>query len=187
MRPQAGKQKIFNSAMTLFEQQGYFKTTISEITKYAGVSKGLVYNYFSSKELLLIGLLEHATEKMQRQATTLTTDVSVESSITQFIDSYFSFLQEEKSFLKLQLSLMLSPELKTVVMSSVQERAELLLKMVVDWLKQLKTESAKQKARLMIALLDGIALHYLSIYEKYPLSSMKKPTEKAIFLIINER
>jgi AcrR family transcriptional regulator len=186
MRPQTGKQKIFNAAMILFEQKGYFKTTISEITKQAGVSKGLVYNYFASKELLLIGLLEQATEKMQGQAIVFTTDDSVENSIAKFIDSYFSFLKQEKSFLTLQLSLMLSPELKSIVRSSVQERAEILLMMVFSWLRQLKTESAKHKARLIIALLDGIALHYLLIYEKYPLSSLKKSTKKSILLIINQ-
>ena len=53
MRPQRGKQKLLDAATKLFESQGYFSTTVEQITDEAGVSKGLVYNYFSSKEELL--------------------------------------------------------------------------------------------------------------------------------------
>ncbi len=47
---QKGKQKLFDAAINLFESQGYFATTIEQITAEAGVSKGLVYHYFKSKE-----------------------------------------------------------------------------------------------------------------------------------------
>lgn len=43
------KEQILNAAITLFDEQGYGNTTISEIAKKAGISKGLVYNYYASK------------------------------------------------------------------------------------------------------------------------------------------
>ena len=184
MRPQKGKQKIFESAMTLFEQQGYFATTIAQITQQAGVSKGLVYNYFDSKAALLLGLLENATQKMQGNAQILSAEKGVEVSLAEFLDGFFAFLVKEKRFLKLQLTLMLTPELNDIVKQSVSARAELLLNIVQHWLTELQKPDAEQKARLFIALLDGVALHYLSIYEDYPLSSLQQPIQASLLKLI---
>lgn len=44
---------IKNSALKLFAENGYHSTSISKIAKSAKISKGLIYNYFESKESLL--------------------------------------------------------------------------------------------------------------------------------------
>lgn len=74
MRPQRGKQKLFTAAINLFESQGYFATSIEQITIEAGVSKGLVYHYFKSKEELLESLITETTGTMKSVATTLDSD-----------------------------------------------------------------------------------------------------------------
>lgn len=173
MRPQTGKKKIFAAALKLFEQQGYFATTIEEITNEAGVSKGLVYNYFASKEELLSTLITDTTDRMQSVAQALVPGASIEETLSNFIERFFYFLQNERQFLKLQLALMLMPELKDVTGNQQRQRARLLLKIVQDWFEQAATSHSKYKARLFLAMLDGIALHYLSIYDRYPLKSMK--------------
>jgi len=174
MRPQKGKQKLFDAAIKLFESQGYFATTVEQITVEAGVSKGLVYNYFKSKEELLAVLIAETTEKMESVAETLAPSTSIEKSLSLFINNYFKYLEGEKRFLKLQLMLMIMPELKEIVTAPLRQRAELLLKILNDWFKQASISEPKNKARVFLALLDGVALHYLSIYEKYPLNSMKR-------------
>ena len=44
---QMAKLKILETAMDLFIHQGYHATSISDVAKQAGISKGLLYNYFS--------------------------------------------------------------------------------------------------------------------------------------------
>lgn len=44
------RQEILNGAMKLFSEQGYDKTSISDIAAYIGISQGLCYRYFKSKE-----------------------------------------------------------------------------------------------------------------------------------------
>ncbi len=179
MRPQKGKQKIFTAAMTLFESQGYFATTVEQITTEAGVSKGLVYNYFKSKDELLVGLIDDATDKMASVAKTFDSGDSMEESLLLFVDNYFSFLRNERQFLKLQLTLALMPELNEVVSKPQKQRSALLLKMVHGWFSRAKVAESKSKARLLLAMLDGIALHYLFIYDRYPLTSMKSQLMQA--------
>lgn len=179
MRPQKGKQKIFTAAMTLFESQGYFATTVEQITTEAGVSKGLVYNYFKSKGELLVGLIDDATDKMASVAKTFDSGDSMEESLLLFVDNYFSFLRNERQFLKLQLTLALMPELNEVVSKPQKQRSALLLKMVYGWFSRAEVAEPKSKARLLLAMLDGIALHYLFIYDRYPLTSMKSQLMQA--------
>ena len=179
MRPQKGKQKLYEAAMKLFESRGYYATTVEEITVEAGVSKGLVYNYFKSKEELLAGLIAETTDTMESVAGTLDTSASLEESIPLFIENFLNYLKSERRFLKLQLTLLLMPELKEVVNKPLRERANLLLKILSHWFKQAGLSQPEKKARLFLAMLDGVALHYLSIYERYPLASMKPHLIKA--------
>lgn len=173
MRPQRGKQKILDAAAKLFESQGYFSTTVEQITEEAGVSKGLVYNYFASKEELLVGLIESATDRMASVAKTISPGESFEESLSGLLENYLSFLKSEKRFLKLQLTLMLMPELQQIVIEPQQKRAALLLKTLCDSFRQAGISQHKAKARLFLAMLDGVALHFLFIYERYPLFTMK--------------
>lgn len=46
------KKRIMDTASTLFVEKGYNKTSINDIVKKAGMSKGGFYNYFDSKESL---------------------------------------------------------------------------------------------------------------------------------------
>ena len=49
--------KINGSALKLFSEFGYKNTSVAAIAKEAGISKGLIYNYYKSKEDVLVGVL----------------------------------------------------------------------------------------------------------------------------------
>ncbi len=55
---------ILKTALKLFSQKGYYATSIDDITREAGISKGLIYNYFKSKEEIFFELAEHWNEFM---------------------------------------------------------------------------------------------------------------------------
>ncbi|MHB8125492.1 MAG: TetR/AcrR family transcriptional regulator [Desulfitobacteriaceae bacterium] len=44
------RERIYSSAMQLFQMQGFEETSIEQITQQADVGKGTFYNYFTSKE-----------------------------------------------------------------------------------------------------------------------------------------
>lgn len=53
------RKQIVKAATELFSAKGFFRTTIKEIAKAAGISPGLVYQYVTDKEdVLLLVLLE---------------------------------------------------------------------------------------------------------------------------------
>ncbi|WP_320129883.1 TetR/AcrR family transcriptional regulator [uncultured Sphaerochaeta sp.] len=61
-KPEDRKQEILDTSAELFYTQGYDKTSISDIAKKIGVSQGLCYRYFSSKEELFSSVLEYYAE-----------------------------------------------------------------------------------------------------------------------------
>jgi AcrR family transcriptional regulator len=56
----ARREQILSAALKLFGRRGFAATKISDVVKSAGMSHGLVYHYFSSKEEIFFALLKRA-------------------------------------------------------------------------------------------------------------------------------
>lgn len=55
---QRRREQIVSAAVDLFSKQGYYRTTLQEIARKAGVSIGLIYQYAETKEdVLLLSLM----------------------------------------------------------------------------------------------------------------------------------
>jgi TetR/AcrR family transcriptional regulator, fatty acid metabolism regulator protein len=52
------RQNILNAALKTFVKRGYPETRVAEIAAEAGVAEGTLYNYFPSKEELLLALFD---------------------------------------------------------------------------------------------------------------------------------
>ena len=70
-RAAARRQQILDGAARVFADKGFARATTKEIAQAADVSEGTIYNYFDSKEDLLIGLIGRVAE-MQLGGTGLT-------------------------------------------------------------------------------------------------------------------
>src|SRR5262245_65870215 len=58
------ERRILDAGARLIERYGYDKTTVDEIAKEAGVSKGAIYLHFRSKEDLFEALLLRESERI---------------------------------------------------------------------------------------------------------------------------
>jgi transcriptional regulator with XRE-family HTH domain len=59
------KQHVISMAHRLFVDKGFQATSIQDILDYSGISKGTFYNYFSSKNELLIALIKTIYQKLE--------------------------------------------------------------------------------------------------------------------------
>ncbi len=62
----ARKQHVLKMAHQLFIDKGFQATSIQDILDYSGISKGTFYNYFSSKNELLIALFKSIYQKLEQ-------------------------------------------------------------------------------------------------------------------------
>ncbi|WP_440971061.1 TetR/AcrR family transcriptional regulator [Peribacillus frigoritolerans] len=103
---QASKEKIRAAAMELFIKQGYYATSISDIAKQAGISKGLLYNYYKGKEELLSEMVEsrikEVIEVMEEAFTLNTPREQLEHIINGAIDNIHQKPEVHRFYLHLQ-------------------------------------------------------------------------------------
>jgi AcrR family transcriptional regulator len=59
------RERLFRSALELFAQQGFAETTVEDITEAADVGKGTFFNYFPSKDHILLAFGEMQLSKLE--------------------------------------------------------------------------------------------------------------------------
>lgn len=63
--------RILACSLNLFVSRGYAATRIADIASEAGISPGLLYHYFPSKDDILVALLEESLPRMEAAARAL--------------------------------------------------------------------------------------------------------------------
>ena len=58
VRTAARREAILEEALRLFEENGYERATMSELTRRLGGSKATLYGYFPSKQDLFLATIE---------------------------------------------------------------------------------------------------------------------------------
>jgi len=61
------RERILEVSLKLFMEKGFNQTSIEEITKLAGISKGSFYTYFKSKEDLLENIIESLIGNVEKE------------------------------------------------------------------------------------------------------------------------
>src|SRR6266852_2866172 len=59
------RERLFRSALQLFAQKGFAETTVEDITEAADVGKGTFFNYFPSKDHILLAFGEMQLGKLE--------------------------------------------------------------------------------------------------------------------------
>src|SRR6202048_3702020 len=59
------RERLFRAALDLFAQHGFADTTVEDVTNAADVGKGTFFNYFPSKDHLLIAFSDMQLSKLQ--------------------------------------------------------------------------------------------------------------------------
>ncbi len=166
-------RNILGAAFELMAKNGYETTSISQIANTAGVSKGLMYNYFDSKEDLLKVLLNDAMGEADKLISGIIAPDPAETLRNLFL-WFFDELRERPEHWRLLTEL----TLKIDKFDFVQEMARVKMKEYVAFVSTLLEEighpNAKEEAQLIAGLFDGIGIQYLVIGRDYPLDEMEK-------------
>ena len=81
------RQRIMDSAVAEFAQRGYAAGSINTICSAEGISKGIIYHYFETKDELYLACVEECFQKLTEF---LLGKLSGEGSPQKRLESYFS-------------------------------------------------------------------------------------------------
>lgn len=158
------------TALTAFGEHGYESTSVATIAKNAKISKGLIYHYFESKETILKGIFD----MMMAEGTRIMNE-SVERTPKEqlrfIIEQSLLFIRTQTNVMRFMISLSVQPsameELKTLIET---EKAK-SFKQFSDIFRALGYAHPEVEAYFTGALLDGVALAYMSTND-YPLDQI---------------
>jgi AcrR family transcriptional regulator len=74
------KQQIYRAAITCFNRNGYFQTTMDDIVAESGLSKGTLYWYFDSKKELFLALLQDFLDPVGREWDAIVADEALSAT-----------------------------------------------------------------------------------------------------------
>ncbi|MBD2867285.1 TetR/AcrR family transcriptional regulator [Paenibacillus arenilitoris] len=86
----ATKQKIEAAAMHLFVHKGFGATSVQDIADRAGISIGLLYRHYKTKESLFRELAEFALAGLNRMIAMFESDGSPKEMIGRFVDEIYN-------------------------------------------------------------------------------------------------
>lgn len=92
-KPEVRKQEILDTALRLFGENGYEKTSVADIAKEIGVAQGLCYRYFPSKEALFDSAIDQYADVLVKQFVSLKGDDR--KTLRQTIEETPLFVEDE--------------------------------------------------------------------------------------------
>ena len=92
------REQILEAAAKVFAEKGFHAAKMQEVANVAGVSNGTVYNYYRSKDEVLIALLAQLSERERRgqQMAELEQTSDIEAMFVQQLQRRFRTLKEQK-------------------------------------------------------------------------------------------
>lgn len=167
------KRLIMEVALSLFAQHGYENTSISQIAKQANISKGLLYNYFVSKEELLQAILNSGIDEIIAVFDPNKDGILEVTEMIFFINETFKMIEQRRQFWRLYMSISLQPSVFKLIEERIEELYKPLTKMMVNYFTDLGYENPLMESILFGALIDGITMEYLMKPDVFPIQLVK--------------
>lgn len=167
------RQQIIDGRFELFAETGYQKTSIAAISKKAGISKGLIYHYFESKEDVLIGIFEMLTA-MGDQIIDAGQEKSPKEHLKEVITQTFTFIEHQYGLGKLMISLALQPDALEPLKAQIREGNHHQIERFAEIFEELGYQEPTAEAYTLGAMLDGAMLGFITMGNDYPLEQIKQ-------------
>jgi len=174
---QLSKEKICAAAMALFIKQGYYATSINDIAVEAGISKGLLYNYYSGKEELLSEMvnarIKEVVEVMEGAASLELPGQQLEHIVKGAIDNIRQNPEVHRFYLHLQTQPEADKELIKYSKLLVEENAR-LFELQCEIFEKLGAKEPRKRSLYFSSALQGIMLMIATYPQKLPIEEIER-------------
>jgi AcrR family transcriptional regulator len=175
---------ILDTALELFAEKGYHVTSISDITRKAGISKGLVYNYFESKEAILRSIIQTGFDAAYSNLDLNHDHLLAEEEFVAFLRLTFHSVRENPRFWKLYSALVLQPGIQDLVMAEYSEKAQEIQKLFLDFMKVSGSKAPESDLIAISSLIKGAHLILITAPDFFPTDQFEETIIDACFRLI---
>lgn len=180
------RKKIIDAGWKLISQNGYYNTNTQEIASLAGVSTGIVYQYFKDKhDILLAGIEAYADDVFFPILKDDFENVKIDdfkSFIKNIIEEY---INEHKLSKSAHEEIMAMVHTDEDVSKYYYEREMTITNKICDLLihNDMKIDNIEEKVHIMVGLIDNLC--HEVVYHKHDGLDYKAMSEIVIENIIN--
>lgn len=168
------REKILTAALELFAKKGFHATSISQIAKKAKISKGLMYNYFKSKDKLLDEIIQQGFAEMESLGYNGTNDSSPEDQLKNYIDVVLDNLYTNITYWKLYLALLVHPDVQKRFEKKMKVFREEFVNQFSELFRSLGSKKPKVEAFLLGTFFDGLVLNFIAAEADFPVNDIKE-------------
>jgi len=168
------RKQIMDVALRLFAMEGYHATSISKIASEAGISKGLMYNYFDSKEALMFNILELGMNQLAELFDPNNDGVLTEDEFDYLVERSIEAVINNPTYWRLYFGILMQANIYEMVKKKYSEILEDVMKLLIDYYTERGVEDPLGEALLFGAMMDGVGINYLLNPEMFPLDKIKK-------------
>ena len=163
---------ISEAALSLFADKGYSNTSISMIARKAGISKGLLYNYFESKDDLLERILAYGFEEIN-EIYDLNKDGELEiHEMEYFIREIFRRVKANTNFWKLYFQVSIQPDVIEKLQVKMKEMLAIFMHSLTKYFEKMGFRNPQIEAVMFGSLLDGITFNYVLSPSLFPVDKI---------------
>ncbi len=170
---EATQSRLIESALALFAERGYAHTSIRKIADHAGVSLGLLYHYFSSKESLLTAVFDNTMVVISMGFAPISEIDNPLEKINYLVTYIFDALQEDRTYWGLFYSLRSQPAVMVILGDSIRLWTRRLRSLFEEFLRERGSQTPEIDALLLYSMIEGTIQQYLLDHENYPLGEIR--------------
>jgi AcrR family transcriptional regulator len=182
------KDTILEAALECFSTKGYYASTVDDIVRYCGLSKGAVYNYFKSKEEIFLSLLEkRSNEFMSKLKEELGAIASPLEKLQHWIRMDLPYDENKKKFMHVHIESWLyaadAPHVKEVLKDRFDANFQLTEEIIREGqeIGEIRSDlNTRAAASMFWSLHDGIWLHVSIGYDKQILEKRIREMERTL-------
>ncbi len=168
------KHQILEAALHVFAQDSYHGASMAAVAKKAKVSKGLIYNYFKSKEEILVSLVVDVFDEVMDQLDLDLGEPLTKDSFIQVIDKSVDEVVKNPQRWKLYMSLSFQPDVTPILMAQMLPKIQPFMVAVSNYFIGKGYDDPMTMMRYYSAVLDGVQMHILMDPENFPVEKVKQ-------------
>ncbi len=161
-KPKLDRKTILRNSLSVFKEKGYNATTMNDLATANGILKGSIYHYISSKEELMIEVLQalndHYTNKVFSKV--YENELSIEDRLDELVsraEEIYTFEEGGDFFVNIGLeTLNTNPRFTEIIRAFFSEWFKALIYLYME--KGFDKEIAEIKAETTVAEIEGAVM-----------------------------
>jgi AcrR family transcriptional regulator len=175
---QEKREIILSTALEVFATHGYHGSSISTIAKHAGISKGLLYNYFESKEELLKAVVSEGFKEFMDilnpiQDDSFTDEMLTPDAFRKLFKNIFQIMKSNIHFWRLYYAMALQPGVMEMILNDYESIMFSHLDLLEKYYKKQGSKKPRADALHTFVMLDGITMNYIQPHKEFSIEELE--------------